>query len=80
MVAGRPGLSGVTVPSRAVVVFRDADDHVQIHLPAMADGIALESQRRCRAAITKGAQVTCLAFRVLYINVIENDNQKRPLN
>lgn len=56
MVPGLPGLSGVTVPSRAAVVFRDADDHVQIHLPAMADGIALENQRRCRAATTKGAQ------------------------
>lgn len=56
MVTGLPGLSGVTVPSRAVVVFKDADDHAQIHLPAMADEIALENQRRCRAATSKGVQ------------------------
>lgn len=79
MVTGLPGLSGVTVPSRAVVVSRDADDHVQIHLQAMADEIALENQRRCRAATSKGVQVTCLAFSALYINKIENQNQKRQL-
>ena len=64
MVTGLPGLSGVTVPSPAAVVFRDADDPVQIHLQAMADGFALENQRRCRAATPKGAQVTCLVFLV----------------
>ena len=71
MVGGLPGLSGVTVPSRVAVVFRDADDHVQIHLPAMAEGIALENQRRCRTATPEGAQVTCLVYRVSYISKIE---------
>jgi len=59
MVTGLPGLSGVTVLSRVEAVFRDADDHVQIHLPAMADGIALASRQRCRGATLEGAQVTC---------------------
>jgi len=56
MVTGPSGLSGVTVPSHVAVVFRDAGDRVQIHLPAMADGIALENQRSCRAATPEGAQ------------------------
>ena len=68
MVTGLPGLSGVTVPRRVAAVLRDAEDHVQIHLPVMADGIALASRRRCRAATPEGAQVTYLAFRVLYNN------------
>lgn len=56
MVTGPSGLSGVTVPSHVAVVFRDAGDRVQIHLPAMADEIALENQRSCRAATPEGAQ------------------------
>lgn len=67
MVTGPSGLSGVTVPSRAAVVFRDAGDRVQIHLPAMADEIALENQRSCRAATPEGAQVTCLASLLCFI-------------
>ena len=69
----------MTVPSRAVVASKDAGDHVQIHLPAMADGIALENRRMCGAATPEGAQVTCFVFPVLYMNEIENDNQKRAV-
>ena len=79
MVTGLPGVSGVIVPSRAVVVSRDADDHVQIHLLAMADEIALKNQRRCGHATSKGAQVTWLTLHGLCINKIENNIKTQAL-
>lgn len=58
MVTGLPGQSGVTVPSRVEVEFKDVRDHVQIHLPRMADKIALANQRRFGDATHKDVQVT----------------------